>query len=154
MARLARVVELSLGEVDLSLSQFRLLVLLAGEPTVASKLAEYLAVSPPSVTAVVDGLVARGLVERRADSADRRRVEHALTEDGRALLERADDVVEARLLRGLGRLPRGEAAKATDGLRSWQKALDADRAARKAEGAGRTRAPAAPAVAGPVGTAP
>lgn len=133
MARLARVVELSLAEVDLSLSQFRLLVLLSGEPTVASKLAEYLAVSPPSVTAVVDGLVARGLVERRADITDRRRVEHALTEEGRTLLERADGAVDARLSRSLGRLTRSEAARATEGLQSWHKALDADRAARKAE---------------------
>jgi DNA-binding MarR family transcriptional regulator len=133
VARLARVVELSLSDVDLSLSQFRLLVLLAGQPTVASKLAEYLTVSPPSVTAVVDGLVARGLVERRSDSSDRRRVEHVLTGDGRDLLERADKAVEDRLERVLRRLGPAEAGLATKGLCSWQKALEADRAARKAE---------------------
>jgi long-chain acyl-CoA synthetase len=137
MARLARVVDVTLGEVDLSLSQFRLLVLLSSEAAVASKLAEYLAVSPPSVTAVVDGLVARGLVERRVDTTDRRRVEHTLTVGGRHLLQVAEDAVQGRLARSLACLDRADAVRAAEGLRLWERALDADRSMRKSAGGGR-----------------
>jgi DNA-binding MarR family transcriptional regulator len=49
------------------------------------------------VTTVVDGLVARGLVERVNDTEDRRRVNHALTSQGRKVLHHADEVVESGL---------------------------------------------------------
>ena len=65
-AWLAKQVELSLAEVDLSLSQYRILGLLDEGSAVSSALAERLAVRPPSVTAVIDGLVTRGLVARTA----------------------------------------------------------------------------------------
>lgn len=133
VARLSRLVEVSLASAELSLPQYRLLALLAAEPAVASKLAEYLAVSPPSVTAVVDGLVHRGLVERRADPSDRRRVAHVLTGAGRDVLAEADGAVEARLERVLDRLEAPDGARARQGLALWQQALDADRAARRAE---------------------
>ncbi len=84
---LARQVELALVEVDLSLPQYRILILLDEGKVAASALADRLAVSRPSVTAVVDGLVTRGLVERHHDPADRRRVGHDLTAEGRRLLE-------------------------------------------------------------------
>ncbi len=96
-ARLARQVEVGLGQVDLSLPQYRILMFLDEGATVASKLADHLAVSRPTITAVVDGLVARGLVERRPHDQDRRRVGHALTEAGRQLLQEADRSVDARL---------------------------------------------------------
>ena len=63
-ARLARQVELGLASVDLTLSQYRILILLVEGKEAASSLADKLAVSRPSVTAVVDGLVQRGAVER------------------------------------------------------------------------------------------
>src|SRR5438552_18615506 len=74
LARLARHVEHALDSLELSLPQYRLLSLLGDGSSASSALAGRLAVSPPSVTAVVDGLVTRGLVERHADAADRRRL--------------------------------------------------------------------------------
>jgi len=56
-----------------------MLSLLADGSSASSALAGRLAVSPPSVTAVVDGLVTRGLVERQADADDRRRLTLLLT---------------------------------------------------------------------------
>lgn len=147
VARLARLVEVGLAGVDLSMPQYRILVLLAGEPAAASKLADYLAVSPPSVTAVVDGLVARGLVERRSDPADRRRVTHVLTVDGASLLARADAAADERLSRSLGRIGDRDARRAEEALSHWARALDAERAARHADRAGA----AAPAGSPPAG---
>jgi len=63
----------------------------------SSKLAEKLAVSRPSVTGVVDGLVARGLVRRNPGDHDRRRIDLDLTEPGRAALIAADAAFERRI---------------------------------------------------------
>ena len=96
-AWLAKHVEIGLGTVDLSLPQYRILGLLDESSAVSSYLAERLAVSPPTVTAVVDGLVTKGLVARRTVEGDRRRVDHVLTDEGHRVLEAADAAVDARL---------------------------------------------------------
>src|SRR4030095_7644591 len=90
LARLARHVETALDPLDLSLPQYRVLSLLGDGSSASSALAHRLAVSPPSVTAVVDGLVARALVTREADAGDRRRLTLQLTADGRKLLRAAE----------------------------------------------------------------
>jgi long-chain acyl-CoA synthetase len=131
VARLARQVELALATVDLTLPQYRVLILLDGGQEAASALAEKLAVSRPSVTGVVDGLVARGLVERHHDRDDRRRVGHELTDPGRRLLGAAEDEIERRLSEIAG-LRSGGARAAFAGLHPWREALDAYRAARRA----------------------
>ncbi len=136
-ARLARQVEAGLASLDLSLPQYRILTLLGEGSAAASALADRLAVTRPSVTAVVDGLVSRGLVERRADPEDRRRVRHSLTELGQSILERADGAVDARLHEILGLLGDGKAAQeAFRGLDRWRQALDALRESHEAAHSG------------------
>jgi long-chain acyl-CoA synthetase len=97
VVRLSRQVEITLSEFQLSVSQFRILDRLSGGSAAGRSLAEWLAVKPPSITALVDGLVARGLVSRTANTADRRRVEHDLTEDGRSLHEAVTTALAGRL---------------------------------------------------------
>ena len=99
IARLARQVELAVTAVDLTLSQYRVLAILGDGCEASSKLAEKLAVSRASVTGVVDGLVARGLVRRDHAPADRRRVDVGLTDAGRRVLADADRAVEQRMER-------------------------------------------------------
>jgi long-chain acyl-CoA synthetase len=125
---MAKQVELALDGIGLSLPQYRVLLLLDAGPTYSSALADRLAVRPPSVTAVVDGLVARGLVARAHREDDRRRVSHDLTDEGRRLLAAADDAVDERL-GGIARcLPTGQMARrATGSLALWQEALLAHR---------------------------
>jgi long-chain acyl-CoA synthetase len=137
LVRLARQVELAAAAVDLTLPQYRILVILGEGKEAASVLAEKLAVSRPSVTGVVDGLVARGLVERAHDADDRRRVGHELTNEGRRLLAAADAEVERRLEEITAHRPE-VAAAAYAGLGPWQEALDAYRAARRARAASDT----------------
>ena len=97
-AKLARQVTIPLGEVDLSLPQYRVLAFLDEGEAAPSDLAGRLSVSRPSITALMDGLITRGLVERRPDSDDGRRVHHHLTDDGRDILQQADQAVGDRLV--------------------------------------------------------
>ncbi len=131
-AWLAKQVELGLGTVDLSLSQYRILGLLGQGSAVSSSLAEQLAVRPPSVTAVIDGLVARGLVERTHSEDDRRRVALELTADGQAVLEAADRAANERLEQIANTLANARSStRAMDGLSLWHDALVAHRATRE-----------------------
>ena len=131
VARLARQVELAAATVELTLSQYRVLGILDDGREAASVLADKLAVSRPSVTGVIDGLVARGLVRRDPDATDRRRIDLGLTDDGRRVLAQADAEVERRLTEIADHAETG-----TDdpfaGLGPWRAALDAYRAARHA----------------------
>jgi long-chain acyl-CoA synthetase len=99
LARLARQVELSVATVNLTLAQYRVLAILGDGCEAASVLADKLAVSRPSVTGVVDGLVTRGLVRRDHTDDDRRRIDVGLTDAGRVLLADADAAVEQRMER-------------------------------------------------------
>ena len=132
-ARLGKVVEKAVGEVDLTLPQYRMLAHLSEGTSAASVLAGNLAVSNPSLTALADGLVARGFVERRPAAGDRRRVDHVLTTDGRAALAAADAAVQDRLDGLLRHLPRSARRRAVDGLALWLVALDAARSERLAQ---------------------
>jgi long-chain acyl-CoA synthetase len=130
-AWLSKQVELGLAEAELSLSQYRILGILDEGSAMSSALAERLAVRPPSVTAVIDGLVARGLVDRTHSEDDRRRISLGMTPQGRAVLEAADRAVNERLGLIASGLPSARSrAKALDDLALWHEALMIHRAAR------------------------
>lgn len=129
MARIARQVELALAGVDLSLSQYRVLLFLDEVGSAAaSALAGRLEVTRPSVTALVDGLEARGLVVRHPQTADRRRVEVVLSDAGAAALHAADLAVTDRLHTIASHLPGEGPEQALASLELWSDALDAMRA--------------------------
>jgi long-chain acyl-CoA synthetase len=125
VARLARQVDQALGDAGLSMPQYRVLCFLDEvDGAAASAVAGRLQVTRPSVTALVDGLVTRGLVERRPSTTDRRSVEHHLTADGRHALDAGDLAVQRRL--GELAAPLSDAARtdARAGLEAWGAALD------------------------------
>ncbi len=123
-AWLGRQAELALAESDLSLPQYRVLSLLADGIALPSSMADSLDVRRPSITAVVDGLVARGFVVREHDAEDRRKVTHSITKEGRRLLHAADHAVEDRLSAIAGTLADEDlVAGAIDGLARWGPAL-------------------------------
>lgn len=133
IARLAKHLEHGLAPVDLSVPQYRVMALLAGGPAASSWLADRLTVSPPSVTAVVDGLVARDLVVRTPDPSDRRRLNLELTDAGRLLLVAADDSVNERLVQIAAHFADRNAGDAVHDLEDWHDALDAYRDERQRE---------------------
>lgn len=95
LVRVARMLEHACCE--LTLPQYRLLVMVASGDHRASKLAGRLALSKPTVTAVVEGLVERGFLARSEVSGDRRAVQLSLTEAGRDALARTDAAMAERM---------------------------------------------------------
>lgn len=78
-------------------SQLILLHLLAREGAVTSgKAAEHMSLSQATVTALADKLLARNLISRVRDAADKRRVMLSLTEAGTDLLDNVPDMLQAR----------------------------------------------------------
>lgn len=124
------MVDRALDEVGLSMPQYRLMLFVGEGRAAAGALAGRLAVSRPAITTLVDGLVARGYVDRRAVEGDRRRVDHVLTEAGIAALEEADAAVERAMVQLADHLPVAKRKRAVEGLELWIHALDAARAER------------------------
>ncbi|MFI0941805.1 MarR family winged helix-turn-helix transcriptional regulator [Streptomyces sp. NPDC021020] len=118
-----------------SVEQWRVLSAVAGAGGLPmSEIADYALMPAPSLTKLVDRMVADTLVHRRADPGDRRRVLLHLAPRGRALHQRAAAAVaadHARLLDALGD-PGGLASALT---------LLADLAAAPGTPAGRARVP-------------
>lgn len=142
-ARLARHLELALVGLEITPAQYRMLVQLSKGADASTSLAEKLAVSPPSVTTVVDGLVQRGAIERTPSAQDRRRISLALTEVGLSLLDRAELAISERFCEIADAL--GDpvaAAGALEALDTWAIALDNYRLKRLAlRAAGTTEVP-------------
>jgi DNA-binding MarR family transcriptional regulator len=95
---LARVMERS--SLGLSLPQYRILSLVARGDERATVLAGRLALTKPTVSAIVDTLVERGVLERRAVEGDRRSTQLVVTDAGRTALAQS----EAAMADELGRL--------------------------------------------------
>lgn len=75
-------------ERDLTQSQFRaLFVLQRAEEVTAGELAKSADLNPASVTAMLDHLASKGIIERRRSESDRRVCMVSLSPAGRALVE-------------------------------------------------------------------
>ena len=133
LALSARALERAAGECELTLAQYRVLALISAGDERSSLLAERLAVAKPTITAVVDGLVERGLLERTSVQGDRRSIRLTLTKGGtqalrvieRTMAEVLDRIFghardRAGLLVALGDLDDALAARTTARLREVQ----------------------------------
>jgi DNA-binding MarR family transcriptional regulator len=96
----------SIAPHDLTPGQFGILCLIEANPGLSQMdLVHELGVDRSTIVAVIDRLAARGLVERRPSSTDRRRNVVALTADGRSLWRKLTRLVrrhEQVVTRGLG----------------------------------------------------
>ena len=99
LALAARSLERAAAARDLTLAQFRVLALVAAGDERSSLLADRLAVAKPTITAVVDGLVERGLVERAAVVGDRRSIRLTLTKAGVDALKDVEEEMTGALER-------------------------------------------------------
>lgn len=90
---------------DLSVPQFRALAYLKNKPGASlSEAAEYIGLTLPSMSKLVDGLVMRKLVTRKTPEGDRRRVTLELTGRGRATLQSAYSSAQSHLAKRLAAL--------------------------------------------------
>jgi len=132
LARLARVLERACGELEppLTLAQYRLLAMIASGSDRASHLAGLLALAKPTVSATVDTLVERNLVERSTSRDDRRVTTLTVTVDGRGVLTSAEVSMRARLDGVLAHVDDPDAVARS--FASLSAALDERRAERRA----------------------
>jgi DNA-binding MarR family transcriptional regulator len=126
LARASSVLERSSPE--LSLAHYRVLSAIAAGEERASNIARSLAVGRPAISAAVESLCQRGLLERSQVEGDSRAVSLHLTGPGQRLL----DVVESEMLARLddlrGRTPDGD--RLLESLLWLGRAVDARRAER------------------------
>jgi DNA-binding MarR family transcriptional regulator len=127
LARVARVLERAC--TDLTLAQYRLLAMIADGAERASHLAGELALTKPTVSATIDTLVERGLVEREAVDGDRRATRLTVTRSGKAALLLAESSMRERLDDVLARVD--DPAAITQSLAQLQAALDERRDERR-----------------------
>lgn len=95
----------------ISVPEWRVVGQLSSGPSTISHLADRALTQQPTMTKVIDRMVAEGLVVRLEDTADRRRVSVRLTEKGQRLAAELIPLAkehEARVLAGYG--PREAAA--------------------------------------------
>lgn len=99
----SRVLERSL--TDMTLPQFRVLSIITSSPERANRIAEKAAMSRPSLTGLLDGLEARGWVQRVEVEGDRRGVSLEVTLAGEVALRDAEKAMTAELDRVLASSP-------------------------------------------------
>ena len=132
VARLARMLERACGGLDppLTLAQYRLLAMIGSGADRASHLAGQLALAKPTVSATVDTLVERGLVERSTARDDRRVTTLTVTERGHDVLTAAEAAMRASLDDVLARVD--DPGKVTSALAALGSGLDERREERRA----------------------
>ncbi len=102
---------------DLSVPQFRTLNYLGRCPQASlSDVADYIGLTLPSASKIVEGLVARKLLSRQTDPADRRRLTLSLTRSGQTALEASRRATRACLAESLATLTEAERATVTKAM--------------------------------------
>lgn len=125
LAFASRTIERATDHV--TLPQYRVLTLITNSPDRASRIAQNADVTRPSLTGLLDGLVAKGWVERSDVDGDRRGVSLAMTPAGKQAYEQARASMIAALSELLGHADTKTARRALDGLVALHEALLARR---------------------------
>lgn len=96
LARASRILERASG--DLSLAHYRVLSAIASGNPQASKIAARLALGKPTVSAAVEALCRRGLLDRSGAPDDQRAVVLSLTDKGMEVLAEVEAAMVARVV--------------------------------------------------------
>lgn len=110
---------------SLSIIHLHVLTILEVEgPIAMGRLADALDVSVASATGIIDRMEARGLVERKAQAADRRVTEVHITSEGAAVFPMIVDMRTAHLAEVLDHLSDRELGSLLVGLRALRRARE------------------------------
>lgn len=113
----------SLADLDITLPQYRAVVIVAQRPGLGvSDLAAALEVHPTTATRMCDRLVAKGRLRRRASPDDRRATELHLTPSGQELLDRVADRRRRAITAIVARMDPDAAADAVRALAAFSEA--------------------------------
>ena len=94
---------------DLSIPQFRTMGFVQRNPDSSlSDLADYLGLTLPSASKLVDGLVKQKLISRQESTIDRRRLTLVLTPNGESIVNSAREAALANLTKIISRLSNDE----------------------------------------------
>ena len=111
---------------DLSVPQFRTLAFLYHcSGASLSQVAEYVGLTAPSMSKMVEGLVARGFVARVNSPEDRRRVDLTLAPKGQAAFLEAREAARARLAEMLAPLSSIEKTAVVNAMRALREVFAA-----------------------------
>jgi len=122
-----RAIEVKMG---ISLAQLFVLQQLAERPAESlNELAERTATHQSSVSVVVRRLVERGYVSRTASATDKRRIEIAVTDTGRALIGSAPLTIQTQLMTAMRHMSPGDQTTLADLLERWLREAKIDFAA-------------------------
>lgn len=100
--RMARIAQQVCEAGGLTMPQFRALNSAAGGEQRAYELAEYAAVSRPAISALTNGMVKAGLIERSGTAADGRGVLFSITATGLETLRHVERLLVERFAEVLG----------------------------------------------------
>jgi DNA-binding MarR family transcriptional regulator len=104
-------------ELDLTLTQVKALCALASHELTVKELAERLGLSLPGASRAVDALVARELLHRREDPADRRQKRLTCSDAGREAIVRLDEARLAGIAAFAATLPVAQCRRLSAALR-------------------------------------
>jgi len=130
MPNYARVVRQAIADPNdpdrLTLPQLRAMQAISRADSLGAlnaQLARELQVAAPSMTAMIDGLVERGLVDRSIDPNNRRQVLILLTATGAVRLAEMEEMMHARLQQVIEHLNPEQRQCALDGVSLLQRAI-------------------------------
>jgi DNA-binding MarR family transcriptional regulator len=121
---LGRAIEVAVSDAGVTSTRYRALTLVQAGVTSSGVLAAFLAVRPPTVTTVMNGMVDDGLVDRIRATDDRRRVGYDLTAEGADVLARANAAADRVLCTLSAEMSPEERETAFAGVALWRGALD------------------------------
>lgn len=125
---LRHAIEQAEGPERLTMPQLRCLQAITADGTaLTTQLARQMNVAVPTMTSMIDGLTERGLVGRHPDPVDRRQVRIVMTDEGRAVLTRYQEIVHARLRMLLAHLTVAQKKRLLAAMEDVTFMLDADK---------------------------
>lgn len=92
------------GDKDITVPQFRILDMVYNGTTTPAEIARMLDVSPPSISELLEKLENKRLLTRLINTADRRKIELALSDIGLTTVEKVNDYRAAYLQRILKKM--------------------------------------------------
>lgn len=106
----------ALAKADLSVPQFRMMVKLAQGNHTNKEISEWMGVSTPTTSRMLDGLVRKGFVARVKGKEDRREVSLGLTKSGIAKHHKIKSIVQDKISARLEQLNKKDTEQLIQGL--------------------------------------